>query len=813
MGCAPDSGNQSPASLTPERATDKKRPVNTTRSISTWRNCLLLGLACAVVGWIYSWVPSGPPLPPLSRTPQGIYPQLAESLRDGRIAIGIQPDPRLVALPDPYDPKANAPYRIDNLSYYWGHYYAYMGLAPEAALFVPIRILTGRYLTQEAATIIFCLVGTIAALATLLRLRAPDCASAPRLLVFAAATVIVFGGGFEEVLPGSLAQDVAVAAGYAFAMLSFWALSHAISRPLRIGWLAWSALFLGAAVSSRPNYAIAAIVLAAVLLTRLLLGRNFPERGRVTIAVLLPLAAIAGIMMTYNVARFGHPFEFGQRFMLGGWDQRNLGTFDSASIGPNAWAYLLSPARYHATFPFLTAPSWSAVGVILRAPWLWLAPIAALAALRFDKANPLGLVALVSFAVGVINLTTLLALPSGNPAATVLSANSRYVLDFLPELVLGVALGLMAAWDSSRRRKLLLVLATVASVVTALAGLSLDFQRFPADSYRPLATLLDLPAYAIDGIRGTKFGPAEATVEFPAGNAGAQEPLLEIGSAESAELVYVHYEGSDRLRFGIVGTGLPGPLGEPIVVKRGVPHRVSISLGSMYPSPGDPAWRGQTDDQIAELRRIAWISIDGAIVFQAPAYFQPNSASNPCWGERRLLAGYTSDKFTGRITGIGQASLETVKLERRSPQFGPVRLTVRFPRNATGAFEPLLTTGVPQAGDVIWVHYLDSSHIEVGLDHWGSASTRSDPISVDFAAPHVVSIDLGSLLAPDAPALEKRRLEVRIDGKTVLAADCRPYDSSPFDVVVARNPIGASSCTYAFTGQIDRVERTAMGWK
>ena len=40
------------------------------------------------------------------------------------------PHPALLAMADPYDPVANAPYRVHDMTLYKGHYYLYFGVSP-----------------------------------------------------------------------------------------------------------------------------------------------------------------------------------------------------------------------------------------------------------------------------------------------------------------------------------------------------------------------------------------------------------------------------------------------------------------------------------------------------------------------------------------------------------------------------------------------------------------------------------------------------------------------------------------------------------
>ncbi len=79
---------------------------------------------------------------------------------------------------------------------------------------------------------------------------------------------------------------------------------------------------------------------------------------------------------------------------------------------------------------------------------------------------------------------------------------------------------------------------------------------------------------------------------------------------------------------------------------------------------------------------------------------------------------------------------------------GPVTLSLLFPRNRMSLAEPLLTSGVPGRGDIIYVRYLDSGHVALGYDHWGASGSETPPLPVDFGRSHEIMLSSGSLLPP-----------------------------------------------------------------
>ncbi len=145
--------------------------------------------------------------------------------------------------------------------------------------------------------------------------------------------------------------------------------------------------------------------------------------------------------------------------------------------------------------------------------------------------------------------------------------------------------------------------------------------------------------------------------------------------------------------------------------------------------------------------------------------------------------------------------------------FGACDLVVSFPLNRPGRAEPLVVSGQPGAGDLIYVVYVDARHVRLGLDHWGRGGVLSEPVPIDYGVNHELEISLGSLYPPEndarwgkIPVAEQRgprsRVSVRVDGREVLAASLAAYPATPGQITVGENRIGGSTCDAQFTGRI-----------
>jgi hypothetical protein len=776
-----------------------------------------MGLFALGLLWFYTWVPASSPRHWTTGGPEGFYNELADAFLAGRTSLLRSPDPRMAALADPYDPAQNAPFRVNDLSYFEGRYYLYMGPAPALTVFIPAKLLTGRYVTERTACSLLCLVGALASIALVSGLRRHWLPGAPAAVLVAAAFALALADGYYAAGRGTIAQQVAIANAYAFGMLALWACGRAVA-PARhpAAWFALASLCMGTAVASRPNYVFACAALAPPLLFWL---RSEPARrpsqlwGALS-ACAVPLGIVVSLLLIYNRVRFGHFLEFGQRYQLGNWNQLKLASSGLGHGWENAWRYLVAPARYSRYFPFVSAPTWIAVSVLPHVPWLWLSPLAAWAAFR--KGAPAAVRALAASALllAVTNLLTLIFLPSGNPAAVLTSANGRYLLDFQPALALFVALGVLAACAPGalpvrRVRWVVAPLAGSLALASIAVALSLDIGCFAPESYRPLARVLDLPAYALERVNGTSFGMLDMSLSFPVGRTGAFEPVVSTGIAGAADLLYASYVSPTQLRFGLVGTDLRGPESEPVTVDYGAPHRLRISMGSLYPPAGHPLWRGLGDAQVAFLERRVRVELDGRVVIDAPAHFNPASPADVMLGRNPFLPGYSQAAFSGRIAACARLAIAAPPVSA-SPDaaYGEVRLRLVLPSPApTGIREPLLVSGVPRAGDIVYIHYLGGGGIRLGIDHWGTPGMESKPIRIPVGAEHTVQVAMGALFPSASNGPPQQRLRVLLDGAAVIDADQDTYASSPYDVIVGTNAIGGSTCAYAFTGRILKVER------
>lgn len=302
-------------------------------------------------------------------------------------------------------------------------------------------------------------------------------------------------------------------------------------------------------------------------------------------------------------------------------------------------------------------------------------------------------------------------------------------------------------------------------------------------------------------------GPLRLIVRFPQAPALPTEPLVSTGRAQSGELLYVTYVEPGRLRFGHDSWNGGAIQSKVLAYEPDLAQTVELEMPDL--SPADPAPSGRFV-----------LRYNGVVVL---ADNRPRHHSDPATVKLAVNANDSTvagAAFSGEIDRVERIGPLTMTADAFQRGTGAARLVLRFPK-AVGRYEPLLVTGHAGAGDVIFVHYVDDSHVRIGYDHWSHGGPLSEPIPVDYAAVHTVEIQLGSLLPPaddsrwagwraEARAAATATVQVKLDGTVALQHPMKAYPSAPAEIQVGVNSIGATTCEPDFTGAILLRERLGL---
>jgi hypothetical protein len=427
-----------------------------------WKNlvpALMVGLA-AIAGYVALVVSSRSYVwsRPAATEP---YNLVVEGFRQGHTWMAIEAPPDLVRAENPYlfatyKRYLGAPWQLVDLSYFKGHMYAYFGATPAVILFWPWRAITGSPMHQAFGVLIFSCVGY--ALALGLGLAAwrryfprlgPWVGAAIALTAASATTLPVF-----LVRPGLF--EVSISCAFMLVMASLaalWRAAHGASRNAT--WLAIASVAYGLAVGARPT-----ILFGAAILLVPVVGAWRARKGgdsgwlRYLAAAVLPIAAVGAGLAAYNWARFGDPLQFGHDYQLSGNDVFGTSSFGPRFFRDDVWLLFLSPIRWHAGFPFVWRPVLPVLvpghlpvefffGALTNFPVLMAALFVPVVLMRLS-----GTAGLKGSSLALALLFAATALPVFFYAGT----TSRYLLDFLPPLVLLALIGVAGVEDLASRQ-------------------------------------------------------------------------------------------------------------------------------------------------------------------------------------------------------------------------------------------------------------------------------------------------------------------------------------------------------------------------
>lgn len=441
---------------------------------------LALGLLAVAVCAFYFWtaLTSGPA--------SGYYGLLTDSFLDGQTSLHVEPTPELLALPDPYDPAQNAPYRLHDASLYDGHYYLYFGPTPVVLVYLPLRVV-GVEVSDNVAVAVLMSAGFLFALA-LMRFLITRYRPRTSLPTRVAAGLML---GLANVAPFLLRRpsvyEAAIAGGYCCLLAGLHlTLTGALRERPSLARLAGGSLALGLAVGARPHLLVALPVWAWAW------RRAWTERPegraaarRLALAAAGPLAASLAVLALYNVVRFGSPTEFGSTYQLAGVEMNLYDRFAFDRILPGAFSYFLAWPRMDVIFPFAhldaaatgILPDFYAVGIepvagLLATTPLLLLALAAPVLLIRARGRAAGEREPMALATVLLGTGLLVALV---PIVSFDAATMRYEVNFATLLLFAALLVWLRVEDALRGRAGLAVRVAAGLLVAVTAAFSLAF--------------------------------------------------------------------------------------------------------------------------------------------------------------------------------------------------------------------------------------------------------------------------------------------------------------------------------------------------
>ncbi|MEI7624417.1 MAG: hypothetical protein WCJ88_12750 [Actinomycetes bacterium] len=393
------------------------------------------------------------------KAPDGFAGAIAEALWHENLDMGTAPA-GLLHLSDPYDPVQNAGFRsagLHDFSLYEGRIYAYFGPTPAVVLFLPYKALGLGYLNSVPATLL-CIAGGFLACAAMIRRCidrwVPDCP-------WWVETMAIVGVGVGTSLPFLIwiggPYEVPIASGFLWVAITGWALLRGFSSESRkVLWFVLASTAVGLAVGSRPQLAVAGLLLVAAAYVVMRSPKSSAGWRPQVFALFLPIALIGLILMIHNNARFESPLEFGSRYQLAGVNLQNYPMGQLSYLPPNLGDYLFAGPRLDRGFPFVslvlpTDPNNFAVYghefsacFVTSFPWIPLGLSIFAVSLRLWWRTERDLV----LALGTLSAVAVLSLFA--VSVTFNASTMRYLVDFVPWFAVVAAVSLAVAIGSKQ---------------------------------------------------------------------------------------------------------------------------------------------------------------------------------------------------------------------------------------------------------------------------------------------------------------------------------------------------------------------------
>lgn len=762
----------------------------------------LLGLFVLVLHFWSASQPGG--WGPVESKPPGMYGLLTEAFAAGQMHLKVDPPAELLQLPDPYDPVANARYRLHDATLFNGHYYLYFGPSPVLALMLPWRLLFGNYLTEAFAIAVFTSVGFLATALLLVRLARRHFPHLPAGALPVAILAAGLGNMVLTLLQWPAFYQVPIAGAFAAVMVALLLLDQALASRFPAPGLAAAALAYGLAMAARPNYVLGAGMVFLPALAWLTLRPGRPERffslrtPTLLAAVFGPLAAVGGALLLYNYVRFGSLSEFGVKYQLASPSMLHTSPLFLAGFGDNLYQYFFATARFGPYFPFFSGGEQGLIGVAWGIPLLWLVLPALVAfwSRRLAERGRLG-----------VMLTTVVLLAGCNliMVCVYFSRVERYVVDFYPAFTLAGALAWFALAAAGGRwlRLGFGLTGGLAALVMIGMNLAICAARFASPAQlQPLGRMLNEPAALFEHLTGREPGSRMLKVIFPENPPARPEPLISTGIWRSqADVVYVEYPDAAHIRLGFFHVGMGGPKTEPIPVAAGSEHSIQVSFGGLLPTELHPVYRGWRPRSVLVARRTVRVHFDGVEVLRTAEESFPTRPADLRFGDAGWEYDFVTQRFSGRIVSVTTRPLiESDYAEPPVPPEGPLELQVVLPFGHAWKNEPLVATGTGSKNDLIYLIFGEPGQIKLALNHHGFGGPISEFVTFDPGQKHTIVLSMGNLAGA-----EPGRLIATFDGIGMLDGPHEFYPTRPEQIAFGSNPSGAGSAGPSFSGRLEAV--------
>jgi hypothetical protein len=718
-----------------------------------------------------------------TRGPNDFYAYQTEALLSGHLALSLKPDPHLASLENPYEGAQNLPYRVQDLSYYKGRYYSYFGVGPIIYLLAPWRLVTGRYVTQSAATVILGCATNFVGLLVIFRLFRRFAGIG--VLSWLGAYLFVCLGTWHTIHfavenPGTVAQE----GGYFWLTAALFCML-VVMETRSLTWLALLSLACGLILSSRPNLIFCTTFIAAGL--SCLQTRTW----KTILAAIGPLALVSVGLLVYNYLRFDSFTEFGNRLQLVDHDYRSASLLSLTFLHLHLVPLLVAAPKFQHFFPFLV-PGNQAIGLL----WICPAVFLAIAALGMGILRTDGVTRRIYLSLLVCTVGSFLFL------AAYRFYLFHYSVDFVVPAAWLAVVGWAAGANEIRRRNRSACLFQSAALIAAQWGIALallatfsDTGKFPG-----LNRVFNRAVASIDALRGLRFGSVRLSVG-PTENLlfGENYPLIS-SSVGGRDVCYLRILSGSEAQVGVLQEGV-GPISVPFSYDSSRGHEFEISMGAFLPPANHPFYEQFGPDEAERARRLIRVSVDGRRVMLAEGGSQGSDGTKVIVGGDSFHSGFVQKGIAVPLSIEGIAfdpafafGSEFPQIVDRGVQFEFLLDSQRIPNSSA---EPLLSVREPNGGIVVYLKGVEPGTFVLGFDRWRFGAQESRPLPLNPRLGHKLLVYFG-----EEPS---RAVIIIVDGNIVLRAEQVPFKPDPRSYFFGYNQMGSSIVIPGFSGAITNI--------
>lgn len=303
------------------------------------------------------------------------------------------------------------------------------------------------------------------------------------------------------------------------------------------------------------------------------------------------------------------------------------------------------------------------------------------------------------------------------------------------------------------------------------------------------------------------------------------EPLVSVNGPGNKDVLFVSWDGPDRVRIGLDRKGAGAVMSAPLPLSPSELGELDVSLGSLLPDAKAPIF-GRFPG-LERLRSVAMVRFNSRPVLSASMPFIPAAAYSVTVGANTIGSSTYCENFRGNILSFEAIGPENIPglgsrlsdlLDNLDPAWegftGPIVLKAILPLGRAGHREPLLSSAHGASADTIFVQYDSDSVARFGYQRSGAPPILSMPVAIEPGKSQELLLSAGFLM-PQAtgslylkvPEIDPLRsfVHVGVNRRPALHEFEEQHASAPDDALVGASVTGAADTESKFSGTIESV--------